>query len=180
MNFITTQNVINAAVKQKVTSEAEQGALKSYLNALDKGLDGKLDGGFGRAQIKNDVYMSVPDALSGNRVLTKKINETMLTLLCCDQNVTKPKEEKSMLMAGLEIFLLIALFPLTITGCGTEHVECERECVGSCDMCTVDDEGEESCECPTSYCHWEYSGSSAKCESGTKNDNYPYSINLEN
>ena len=171
MNFITTQEIINTAIDQKTISESGRKSLKSYLNALDQTLDGRLDGGFKKTQIMNDVYVSVPNSLSRNVVLTKKINETMVTLLQRDQSTVKPKEEKSMFVAGLEIFLLITLFPLTIAGCGgTEYVECEESCEGSCDMCTIDDEGEENCACPSHLCHWVHNGSKGWCDKGAEKE----------
>ncbi len=145
MTFITTQNIL-----EQSNAIADRSQLASYLETCDIALDGKRDGGFFAAQVRDGINLTVDHPLAADIKQTDQVHRRIQGLARAQlAQAEKPVSEDSVFLAGGKILLAIVLFPaLLFSGCA-EDPECPEECDNSTDhnLCYETEEGEVECGC---------------------------------
>ena len=150
MEFLTTQDAVAAAVARGIVKPPEAEAWRAYLNAYDEGVDGRVDGGFSRAQFPRTLAMSVDHHLAQDVARTGQVHRLIQSLF---RGADAP-QPRTMREAGASTPSLLAMDTrflaapflglALLSGCDNTTDSCydpqTGDCTSSCheDKCQID------------------------------------------
>jgi hypothetical protein len=149
MEFVTTRQVLDEAIARGMAGREETWAYASYLDAVDRALDGKADGGFFKGQVTADGYFTVVHPFAADAARAQRVNRLVSSLLASEAPAPRAKRAGgSLLEEGAKVLLAILLLPLSIAGCSDDGpTPCAREDCAD-DLCYHDENYQEVCGCP--------------------------------
>lgn len=157
--FVSTKDVIAAALRNGIVANEERAAYASFLNAYDAALDGKVDGGFSRGQVGKDRYVSIQKSFMKDEALAFKTNRLISCLLAERTAKPKPDSQENVWLTVGKIVAFALLWPVALlTGCDNSHECMEETNIRLCpdpDYCIGEGDDEE-CSCPDGqYLTWD-------------------------